>query len=155
MLSGTKIAIVSWVTCGEFVEFVFRTGPYSRPFGVSMRMRICLVSLFCLSIVAGCTNAKSTDVLISDLGSADEGDRIKAVRWLQHRRGDAAKVVPVLIESLQDSSVDIRWSAVIGLGYFGAEARSALPALEKAKLDKDARVRNAASVAISRIGAQK
>ena len=77
---------------------------------------------------------------------------MNAVRLLQHRKGEASKVVPALIESLMDDQADIRWSAAIGLGYFGAEAKGAVPALEKAQGDTDARVREAARVAISRIG---
>ena len=77
------------------------------------------------------------------------------MRLLQHRQGDAAKVVPALIESLKDVHADVRWSAAIGLGYFGAEAETALPALEEAQRDTDARVREAARVAISRIGGKK
>jgi HEAT repeat protein len=73
------------------------------------------------------------------------------VRWLQHRQGDAPKVVPALIEKLKDVDVDVRWSAAIGLGYYGADAEEAIPALEEAKHDHDARVREGARVAISRI----
>jgi HEAT repeat protein len=107
--------------------------------------------LLALLALAGCSKGKSTDDLIDDLSSADEEHRLKAVRWLQHRQGDAPKVVPALIESLKDGQADIRWSAAIGLGYYGAEAETALPALEKAQRDRDARVREAARVAISRI----
>ena len=104
---------------------------------------------------AGCGQSKSTDGLIGDLSSANEADRVKAVRWLQHRKGDAVKVIPALIESLKDPQADVRWSAAIGLGYFGAEAMSALPALEEAQRDRDARVREGAVVAISRIEGKK
>ncbi len=114
-------------------------------------MRICIVMLMGLLGVAGCSKAKSTDELIEDLSSTDDGDRIKAVRWLQHRQGEATKIVPALIESLKDGEVDVRWSAAIGLGYYGADAEEAIPALEKAQSDYDARVREAARVAISRI----
>jgi HEAT repeat protein len=100
---------------------------------------------------SGCSRDASTDDLISDLSSTDEGDRVVAVRLLQQRKGDASKVVPALTESLNDEHADIRWSAAIGLGYFGKDAESAVPALEKAKDDPDARVREAAGVAISRI----
>src|SRR5262249_34661398 len=95
---------------------------------------------------------KSTDELLSDLKSAQEGDRIKAARLLPQHKGDAAKVVPALIEALKDKQGDIRWSAAIGLGYFGDEAKEAIPALqEAARRDRDARVREAARVAVSRI----
>ena len=114
-------------------------------------MRICIVMLMGLLGVAGCSEPKSTDELIEDLSSTDDGDRIKAVRWLQHRQGDAAKVVPALIEKLKDVDADVRWSAAIGLGYYGADAEEAIPALEEAKRDHDARVREGARVAISRI----
>ena len=111
----------------------------------------CLMIFIVVLFFAGCSKGKSTDGLIGDLSSEEDADRIKAVRWLQHRKGDAAKVVPALIKSLKDREVDVRWSAAIGLGYFGAEAKSAIPDLEIAKNDKDRRVRDAATVAISRI----
>ena len=116
-----------------------------------MRMRICVAMFMGSLVFAGCNKAASTDELIEDLSSTEVGDRVEAVRWLQHRQGDAAKVVPALMESLKDAQVRVRLSAAIGLGYFGAEAESALPALEEAKRDTDARVREAAGVAISRI----
>ena len=118
-----------------------------------MHMRIGAVMVFGLLAFAGCSSGESTDGLIADLGSPEEIDRIKAVRVVQQRKGDAPIVVPALIESLKDKIADIRWSAAIGLGHFGAEAKSAIPALEQAKQDKDARVREAARVAISRIRA--
>ena len=114
---------------------------------VRKRLAIVLVVL----VFAGCTKSKSTDVLIGDLNSKEEIDRIKAVRLLPQRKGDSAKVVPALIESLKANEADVRWSAAIGLGYFGAEAKTALPALEEMQRDKDARVREGARVAISRI----
>jgi HEAT repeat protein len=118
-----------------------------------MRTGICVVILMGSLSFAGCSKGgRSTDGLIVDSKSADEGHRIYAVRLLQQRRKDAPKVVPALVDSLKDEHADIRWSAAIGLGYFGADAKSAVPALEKAKGDKDARVREAARVAISRIG---
>jgi HEAT repeat protein len=116
-----------------------------------MRQRVLIMILLCASVVAGCGKAKPTGDLIADLSSQNEGDRLKAVRWLQGRQGDATAVVPALMEALQDSHADIRWSAAIGLGYFGTKAAAALSALEKAQSDTDARVRNAARVAISRI----
>jgi HEAT repeat protein len=102
-------------------------------------------------VLSGCGKSKPTNELIEDLKSNDEADRVKAVRFLQHRKGDAAKVVPALIESLKDEHADIRWSAAIGLGYFGHDAKEAIPSLEKSLKDSDGRVRNAARVAISRI----
>ncbi len=116
-----------------------------------MRARIWLAVLMGSLALGGCSHEKSTDELIEDLDSSEEIERIKAVRWLQHRGGDAAKVVPALIESLKDEDPDVRWSAAIGLGYFGEKAESALPALEEAQQDKDPRVREGARVAISRI----
>lgn len=117
-----------------------------------MYRQICLMMLIGSLSFAGCSKGQSTDTLIEDSHSPEVKDRLGAVRQLQSRKGDAAKVLPVLIESLQDKNVDVRISAAIGLGYFGAEAKSALPDLEKAQSDKDARVRNAVRAAISRIG---
>ena len=114
-------------------------------------MRILLAMFLGALACGGCSQGKSTDGLIEDLSSVDELDRIKAVRLLQNRKGDATKVAPVLVDLLKDRSVNVRWSAAIGLGYYGAEAKTAIPALEEAKKDKDTKVREAAIVAISRI----
>ena len=119
-----------------------------------MRVRTPFVLLVCLLACGGC-GKKSTDQLISDLGSPQQLDRIVAVRLLQHRPEDAAKVVPALIKALTSKQgPDIRWSAAIGLGYYGEEAKEAIPALQAALHDRDARVREAAGVALSRIDPQ-
>ncbi len=118
-----------------------------------MRVRPCLVLLLCLLACAGCNRAKSTDELITDLKSpeAPGHDRTVAVRLLQHRKGDAVRVVPALIAALQDKDDGIRQDAAIGLGYFGDQAKDAVPALQAAQGDSDVRVREAANVALSRI----
>src|SRR5947209_4299290 len=116
-----------------------------------MNVRSGFFLLFGLLACAGCGKTKSTDELIGDLTSAHEGDRIRAVRLLPERKGDAAKIVPALMESLQDKEGDVRWSAAIGLGHFGQQAKDAIPALQAAQRDRDARVREAAGVALSRI----
>src|SRR3954464_1919631 len=97
-----------------------------------VRVKTCAMIFLGLLVFAGCSKSKSTDVLIGDLSSKQEIDRIKAVRLLPQRKKDATKVVPALIESLKADEADVRWSAAIGLGYFGAEAQSAIPALEEA-----------------------
>ncbi|HZV05637.1 MAG TPA: HEAT repeat domain-containing protein [Gemmataceae bacterium] len=116
-----------------------------------MRVRTSVVLLFFLLACGGC-GRKSTDELLQDLRSGQEGDRIKAVRLLPDRKGDAAKVIPVMIESLKDKESDVRLSAAIGLGYYGEQAKDAIPALQAAaNKDRDARVRDAAGIALSRI----
>jgi HEAT repeat protein len=115
-----------------------------------MRMRERFLLLVCL-LACGCGKSKSTDELIGDLKSAQERDRIIAVRLLPQRKGDAAQIVPALIESLKDKEGDVRWSAAIGLGSFGEQAKEAIAALQAAQADSDARVREAAGVALSRI----
>jgi HEAT repeat protein len=119
-----------------------------------MRVRTSLILLLCVLGCVGC-GKKSTDELIGDLKSSQEGDRIKAVRILPQRKGDAAQVVPALTEALKDKDGDVRWSAAIGLGYFGDQAKDAIPALEAAQRDRDPRVREAAGVALSRIDPAK
>ncbi len=117
-----------------------------------MRGRTAFALVLCLLACGGCGKTKATDQLIEELKSPEEGERLKAVRLLQQRRGDAAKVVPAMIEALKDKGSDIRLSAAIGLGYFGDQAKDAIPALEKAaQSDQDSRVRKQASVALSRI----
>src|ERR1700730_11447087 len=115
-----------------------------------MRARILLSLLLCLLASGGCSS-KSTDQLITDLKSPADRDRIIAVRLLQQRKGEAAKVVPALTEALKDSEADVRLSAAIGLGYFGEQARDAIPALQAVQRDRDARIREAAGIALSRI----
>jgi hypothetical protein len=120
-----------------------------------MRAWIRFALLIILFTLIGCGRKKSTDELIGDLKSAEEKERIAAVRLLPGHSGDAAKVVPALIEALKEKDGDIRWSAAIGLGSFGDQAREAIPALQTAQRDKDARVREAAGVALSRIDPQQ
>jgi HEAT repeat protein len=116
-----------------------------------MRIRTWILIFLGALALAGCSQGPATDELIEDLSSAEEIDRVKAVRWLNQGHREAATVIPALIEALKDPEVDVRRGAAIGLGNFGEEAESALPALEAVLQDKDARVRNAAKVAISRI----
>ena len=116
-----------------------------------MRWPIRLVLLLYLLVCGGCGKEKSTDELIVDLKSAKEGERLRAVRLLPHRKGDATQVVPALMDALKDRASDVRWSAAIGLGWLGEQARDAIPALQAALGDRDARVREAAGVALSRI----
>jgi HEAT repeat protein len=112
----------------------------------------CHLVIFLLLACGGCAKKKSTDQLLEELKSSKGADRIQAVRLLQDRRGDAAKIVPAMIESLKDKQVDVRLSAAIGLGYFGEQAKDAIPALEQAaKSDRDVRVREQARVALSSI----
>lgn len=116
-----------------------------------MRMRLPFVLLVCL-LACSCGKSKSTDELLADLKSPKDRDRLIAVRLLQQRKGDAAKVVPALIEALKDKETDVRLSAAIGLGYFGEQAKDAIPALQQAaQHDGDVRVRKQAGVALSRI----
>jgi HEAT repeat protein len=120
-----------------------------------MRLRTRFVLLLCLLAFGGCGKSKSTDELIADLKSSQEGDRIIAVRLLPERKGDAAKVIPALIEALKDKDSDVRWSAAIGLGHFGELAKDAIPALQAMQGDRDARVREAAGIALSRIDPER
>ena len=120
-----------------------------------MRVGISFFLVLGLLTCAGCSKTKSTDELIGDLTSAEEGDRIRAVRLLPQRKADAAKIVPALMKSLKDKEGDVRWSAAIGLGYFGEQAKDAIPALQAAQRDRDARVREAAGVALSRIDRER
>ncbi len=120
-----------------------------------MRIRAYFILFICVSGFVGCGSSKSTEDLVSDLKSPKERDRIIAVRLLQHKKDDAAKVVPALMESLKDKDDDVRWSAAIGLGYFHEQAIDAIPALQAAQQDSDPRVREAAGVALSRIDPTK
>lgn len=116
-----------------------------------MVARACAVLLFCLLLCEGCGRAKTSDELIADLGSAEERERIIAIRLLPQHKADAAKVVPAMIECLKDKQGDVRLSAAIGLGTFGEQARDAIPGLRAAENDRDARVRRAAGIALTRI----
>jgi HEAT repeat protein len=115
-----------------------------------MRVWSCLVLSLCL-LACGCGRTKPTSELTEDLKSADEKERITAVRLLPGRTGDASQVIPALIAALKDRDGDVRHDAAVGLGSFGEQAREAIPALQAARRDRDARVRRAAQVALSRI----
>ena len=121
-----------------------------------MNKRSCCILLLLLSTMIGCgKKEKSTGQLILDLKSANEGERITAVRTLPQRKGDAAQVVPALVEALNDNDGDVRMSAAIGLGSFGEQAKDAIPALQAAQQNgRDVRVREAAGRALSRIDPQ-
>ena len=115
-----------------------------------------VILLLCLLPCGGCGKEKSTDELIGDLkSSAEEKERVKAVRLLPEGQEDAAQVVPALIEALKGKNVGVRRSAAIKLGYFGEEAKEAIPALQAALHDPDARIRQAAGAALSRIDPSK
>lgn len=116
-----------------------------------MRMRTVLLLSLGLLVCAGCGKEKTTDELIGDLKSSQSKERMRAVRILPQRKGDAAKVVPALIEALKAKSNEVRLSAAIGLGSFGEQARDAIPTLQEVQRDRDVRVREAASRALSRI----
>jgi HEAT repeat protein len=116
-----------------------------------VRLRNSLALSVVVLAFVGCAKEKPTGQMVTDLKSSAVRDRIAAVRLLQHRKGDAAQVVPALTEALKDKADDVRWSAAIGLGYFGEQAKEAIPALEEATHDSDARVREGAGVALSRI----
>jgi vesicle coat complex subunit len=95
---------------------------------------------------------QSTEHLLGDLESKDEGDRIRAARLLPGRTEEAARIVPALIEALHDKEGDVRRSAALGLGSFGEQAKEAVPALQHSALrDRDTRVREAAVKALNRI----
>ncbi len=120
-----------------------------------MSTRTYCLLLACLLTCVGCSREKSTEQLIRDLDSSNEKDRIVAVRLLQGRDNDPARVVPALIKALKGKEVDVRISAAIGLGYFGEEAKPAIPALQEALHDRDIRIREAAGVALSRIDSER
>jgi hypothetical protein len=105
-------------------------------------------------LVCGGCGKTSTVELIEKLKAAEAGTRIKAVRTLPERKGEAEQVVPALIEALKDEDSAVRKGAALGLGSFGAEAASAIPALQAALRDRESSVRKAASLALSRIDPQ-
>jgi HEAT repeat protein len=113
-----------------------------RPF----ELFVLLIALLAL----GCGKESTAD-LIEKLKSPEALTRLKAVRTLPERSGDAAQIVPALIEALKDEDEDVRRGAAFGLGSFGEQARQAIPALQAALRDRDSSVRKAAAVALSYI----
>jgi HEAT repeat protein len=113
-----------------------------------MRSSKRLVWLFVLLACAGC-GKESTAQLIANLKAPDAFTRIKAVRTLPERKGEAAQVVPALIAALKDEDADVRRGAALGLGTFGGAAVTAVPALQESQRDQEASVRKAAGVALS------
>jgi HEAT repeat protein len=101
-------------------------------------------------LVGGC-GSESTTQLIEKLKAPDALTRLKAVRTLPQRQGEAALIVPALIEALKDEEGDVRRGAAQGLELFGARARDAVPALEKCLRDPESGVRKAAAQALQKI----
>jgi HEAT repeats len=129
--------------------------PEAAPPGLTRRLTATAILSALMLTGGGCGTSKSTEDLLNDLKSPHEHDRVIAVRLLQRKKDDAAKVVPALTESLKDKDDNVRCSAAIGLGYFHEQARDAIPALQEAQHDSDPRVREAAGVALSRIDPSK
>jgi HEAT repeat protein len=93
----------------------------------------------------------STAYWIEQLRGPDAAMRVKAVRTLPERKGDAAQVIPALTEALKDEDPEVRRGAAYGLGTFGEEAGDAVPALQTSLHDPDPGVRKAAGIALTYI----
>jgi HEAT repeat protein len=106
--------------------------------------------LLTVLLVSGC-GKESTAQLIDKLKAPDPGARLKAVRTLPERKGDAAQVIPALVEALKDEDADVRRGAAYGLGTFGEQARDAVPALQASLRDREPAVRKAAGIALKQI----
>jgi HEAT repeat protein len=100
-----------------------------------------------LFAVVGC-GKESTSQLIDSLKAPDALTRLKAVRTLPQRKGDAEQVIPALVEALKDTDAEIRRDAALGLGTFGEKAKDAVPALQTSLRDADPGVRKAAATAL-------
>lgn len=100
---------------------------------------------------AGCGSNLTTEAILHDLKSPRGAQRLKAVRELGYRQGEASTIVPELIESLRDRQAMVRWNAANALGSRGEQARPAIAALQEAREDSDVRVREAAGNALCRI----
>ena len=106
--------------------------------------------LLVILLASGC-GKESTGQLLEKLKSSDRLTRIKAVRTLPERRGDAMRIIPALIDALKDEDADVRKGAAFGLGSFGEQARDAIPALQANLRDRETSVRKAAGVALTHI----
>jgi HEAT repeat protein len=102
-------------------------------------------------LCAGSCGRESTAQLIADLKAPDPLTRLKAVRTLPLRQGEAGQVVPALTEALKDEDPEVRKGAAFGLGSFREKAKDAIPALQAAQRDPEAEVRKAAGVALAYI----
>jgi HEAT repeat protein len=106
--------------------------------------------LLVVLLAAGCGKG-STAYWIDQLKAPDPGTRLKAVRTLPERRGDAVQVIPALVEALKDEDVDVRRGAAYGLGTFGEQAKDAVPPLVASLRDREPAVRKAAGIALKQI----
>jgi HEAT repeat protein len=118
--------------------------------GVFMRWVKAVALAGCLLAGAGCSGG-STDHWIEQLKSPEPQARLKAIRALQERKDDAARVVPALIGALKDDSTDVRRIAAGTLGTYGEEAKSATHALTQALHDREPSVRKVAAQSLKKI----
>jgi HEAT repeat protein len=108
------------------------------------------LGLVCLgALLAGCGGP--TAEWVAQLRAKDSAVRLRAVKVLGERRGEADVVVPALSAALADPDPFVRREAARALGKFGSAARPALPALRRLVNDPKRDVRRAAAAAVTQI----
>jgi HEAT repeat protein len=106
--------------------------------------------LVCLgAFLPGC--GAPTAQWVEQLGAKDSAVRLRAVKSLGERTGEADVVVPALSSALADADPFVRREAARALGGFGSAARPALPALRRLLNDPKRDVRRAAASAVKQI----
>jgi HEAT repeat protein len=93
-------------------------------------------------------------LLLANLSSPDEEDRIRAVEILGEIGPEAKEVVPALIAALNDQDYEVRRSAAEALERMGAAAKEAVPALIEALNDEDDGVSRSAADALGWMGGE-
>jgi HEAT repeat protein len=106
---------------------------------------------FVLVVLLPACGGRSTGEWIEQLAAKESSQRLRAVKALAQRRGEAEAVVPALARALADEDAFVRRDAAAALGGFGPAARPALPALSALVRDRKPAVRRAALAALKKI----
>jgi len=109
-----------------------------------------LIVLGLALLIAGC-GGKSTTGLLEQLQSRESTQRLRAIKALESRQAESARIVPALARLLQDPDAFVRRDAARALGRFGHRAKETLPALLVLLNDRNRGVRRAAAGAVKAI----
>jgi HEAT repeat protein len=114
-----------------------------------VRTSLALIGL--CGLLCGCGSDKSTTEWLDQLRAPEASARLRALKALEERRGEADVIIPALTGLLRDKDAFVRRDAARALGKMGPGAKAASPALLLLLEDQNGGVRKAAGQALKNI----